>query len=200
MTPPWILTRVLPGLLVAAALTGAAWKIDSNGFHRAEAKYKLKIADNEIAQGKALRDAEIAAKARYDAQSRNALRQSELLIAAKTTIDAQTQQLKERSKDVSTHYREQPSAALQPVPGWIVTNGWLCDYNRAIGYGLPGAGPDADGVENPSCAADAFVPSGVSAERILVHHEEYGGYCRKLEQQIDGLNAHIEFIEGKQIK
>jgi hypothetical protein len=200
MMPPWILTRLLPGLLIAAALAGVAWKIDANGFDRAKNKYELQITNDKLTHSKALQEAEIAAKARYDAQNRNSLRQSELLIAAKTTIDAQTQQLKERSKNVSTHFRERPSAALQSVPGWIVTNGWLCDYNRAIGYGLPGAGPDTGGVENPACAADAFVPSGVSAERILVHHEEYGGYCRKLEQQIDRLNAHIEFIEGKPTK
>jgi hypothetical protein len=200
MIPPWILTRVLPGLLIAAAFAGAAWKIDANGYDRAEAKYLLQIATDKAAHNKALADAAAEAKVKYDAQLKNGLRQSELLIAAKTTIDAQTQQLKERSKDVSNHYREQPSAALQPVPGWIVTNGWLCDYNRAIGYRLPGAGTDTGGTENPACAADAFVPSGVSAERILAHHEEYGGYCRKLEQQIDGLNAHIEFIEGKPIK
>jgi hypothetical protein len=195
-----LITYVLAGLAVAAVIAAGVSAIDQNGYDRAEAKYLLQIAKDKAAHSKALADAAAEAKAKYDAQARNALRQSELLIAAKTTIDAQTQQLQERSKDVSTQYREQPDAALQPVPGWIVTNGWLCDYNRAIGYGLPGTGADASGVENPACAADPFGPSGVSAERILVHHEEYGSYCRKLEQQVDSLNAHIEFIEGKPIK
>lgn len=195
-----LIAYVAAGLAITAAIAAGVSAIDQHGYDRAEAKYLLQIAKDKAAHSKALADAAAEAKTKYDAQVKNALRQSELLIAAKTTIDAQIQQLKERSKDVSTLYREQPSAALQPVPGWIVTNGWLCDYNRAIGYGLPNASTDTGGVENPACAADPFGSSGVSAERILVHHEEYGGYCRKLEQQIDGLNAHIEFIEGKPIK
>jgi hypothetical protein len=194
--------RALPGLVIAALLTVAAWAVERIGYNRAAVKYELRIANDKIKSDAALRKVELAAKVRFDEQSRNALRQSELLIAAKTTIDAQTQQLKERSKDVSTLYREQPSDALEPVPDWIVTSGWLCDYNRAIGYGLsgPDAGADSGGAENPACAADPFSPSGVSAERILAHHEEYGGYCRKLEEQIDRINAHVEFVERKPIK
>ncbi|KAF1043212.1 MAG: hypothetical protein GAK35_02304 [Herbaspirillum frisingense] len=38
-------------------------------------------------------------------------------------------------------------------------------------------GDDVD----PACQADPFAPSGVTATQILVHHEEFAAYTRKLE-------------------
>jgi hypothetical protein len=202
MMPAWLTTPLSKFLLVAAVLGGAAWgitagvsAIDTNGYRRAESKYQLQIvtADKTRVEQARLADAEAARK--RDGEARNILRLSEQLITAKTVIDTQTKQLQERAHDVSTQYRPQPDAALMPVPDWIVTRGWLCDYNRAIGYSEPGAGAAVGGDAATACAADAFGPSGVSAERILSHHEQYGGYCRKLEQQVNVLLDHIEFVE-----
>lgn len=195
MIPRWLLTRVLPGLLVAALLAFISYRLDAHGYNRAETKYKAEIAATALAQSKAQLAADKEAKDRYDAQSKNMLRLSESLIDANVKVDALTKQLNERAHDVSTQYRARPDADLLPVPDWIVTHGWVCDYNRAIGDGVLGTGPAVGGTENPSCAADAFVPSGVSAERILEHHEEYGAYCRKLEEQVNRLIDDREFIE-----
>lgn len=192
--------KLLPGLLLAlvvAALLGAAGvAVDRFGYSRAETKYQGEIAALKRAHAEAMLKAEREARATFESQNRNLLRQTEALIDAKATIDAQTRELqKERAKNVSTLYREVPDEPLRPVPGWIVTNGWLCDYNRAIGYGVSDPASGDAGVEEEACKADAFAPSGVTAEEILRHHAEYGGYCRKLEQQIDRLVDHIECIE-----
>jgi hypothetical protein len=199
-----ILSRVVPAGAIAVALVGSVWLIDhradTRGYNRAEQQYKAQIADMKLSQAVDLQKAQRGEQTRRDAQSRNALRQSELLIAAKEKIDAQSKQLQERAPHVSTLYRQAPSAALQAVPDWLVTHGWVCDYNRATGDDLPAAAAGASGTEDPSCAADPFGPSAVSAERILLHHEEYGAYCRKLEEQRDRLIGHIEFIEGKPIQ
>lgn len=201
--PAWISSRLVQGLLILAAIAAVAAsidvmvsRIDARGYERAEADGNRKIADLKADQLEALRKAEAAARERFEAQNRNMLRLSERLIAASTTIDKQTKQLQERAKNVSTLYRPQPDAALVSVPGWIVTHGWVCDYNRAIGYDMSGSGAGVGGTQNPSCATDPFGRSAVTGERILIHHEEYGGYCRKLEEQVNHLIDHLDFIEG----
>lgn len=198
-----IKSEFVKALMVLAALGALAWgisrgvsAIDAAGYQRAEAIYQKQIADIRTAQATEVLRTEREQRARSEAQNRNMLRLSEQLITAKTTIDAQTKKLQERGHDVSTQYRPQPGAALQPVPDWIVTRGWVCDYNRAIGYATAGAATAVGGDAAAACAADAFSPSYVSAERILIHHEEYGGYCRKLEQQVNVLLDHLEFLES----
>jgi hypothetical protein len=207
MIPTWLTSPLAKFLLVVAVLCGVAWgiswgvhAIDENGYTRAESKYKLQIANDDEKRAETVRLAEAAAQAERDDQARNAIGLAERLMAAKGQIDVLNKRLQERAKNVSTLYRPQPDAALLPVPGWVVTHGWLCDYNRAIGYAMPEAGAAASGIESPSCAADPFGPSSVTGEQILVHHEEYGGYCRKLEEQVKALLDHIDFIEGHQNK
>lgn len=195
MMSTWLNSRLAlyggAGLMVVGVLLG----VDHNGYRRAETKYKLTLADMRSRQLLALRAAEIKAKEQYTAQSKNTMKLAERLIAANTTIDSQNKQLRERANDVSTRYRNQVDAALQPIPSWIVTHGWVCDYNRAIGYILPSSRAGISGIESTSCTTDAFSASGVTAERILLHHEEYGAYCRRLEEQLNSLIDHVEFIE-----
>lgn len=191
--PAWLTSRFMQALILLGTVGMLGWgvwrgveAIETRGYERAEAKYLRQLTE-----------AKSAALDRYDMQNRNMLRLSEQLITAKTTIDAQTKKLQERANDVSTRYRPQPDAALQPVPGWIVTRGWVCDYNRAIGYGQPDDSSAVSGDAAATCAADPFAPSDVGAREILVHHEEYGGYCRKLEKQVNVLLDHIDFLEGR---
>ena len=192
-----ILTRVLPAALLVGAVGCAVYRIDHNGYLRAETLYKGLIAVADRAAADAKLAAQAAAQKKYEAEAKRAFRLSVSLADANIVIDKQERQLTERAKNVSTTYRIAPSAPLLPVPGWIVTNGWVCDYNRAIGYGLSPTGSGPSGDESPSCSSDAFGPSGVSAERILQHHEEYGAYVRKLEQQVNRLIDHLEFIESE---
>jgi hypothetical protein len=197
-----IVSRVVPGLILAALLAGAVYKIDERGYARAKTKYEAEISVLKLSHLSAVRNAELEANQRFVAQNHNMLRLSESLIAANATIDAQLKKLQERTRDVSTLYRPQPSAPLQSIPDWIVTHGWVCDYNRAIGYGASPVEDSASvsGAENTSCTAEPFSASQVSAERILAHHEEYGAYCRKLEQQVDRLIRHIDFVESEKSK
>jgi hypothetical protein len=197
MIPASIMEKVLPGLIIAAVLAFGAYKIDQHGYKRATAECSVTITKMKDDQEQADQAAAQKAKVNMDAQNKNLLRLSESLITANQQIEAQAGQLKERVHDVSTQFRLQPTAALQPVPDWVVTRGWVCDYNRAIGYGngVPGDGTAAGGAEDTSCASDAFSPSGISAQRILWHHEQYGTYCRKLEEQLNAILDHEDFVE-----
>ena len=190
--------RVIAGTaLLATVVIG----IDHYGYQRAESKYLLQIAKQKSDAETALKLAEAARDARYAAQNRSMLWLTEQLIAANNVIDVQKIKLQERARDVSTQYRPQPDAALLTVPGWIVTNGWLCDYNRAIdsiGYGLPQAGTAIDRTEDPACQADPFTVSAITAEQILIHHEEYGAYTQSLEQQINRLLDYENEIQEAQ--
>lgn len=190
IVPMW-----LKALIIAAALGAAVYFVDANGYGRAKGKYELQIARSDKLRADEARIADAEHEQNLEEQASNVLRLSEQLITANATIDAQTARLNERATNVSTFYRPQPQAALLPVPGWIVTHGWVCDYNRAIGYSVPGAGAAVGGIESPSCAADAFGPSAVIGSGILVHHEQYAAYCRKLEKQVNALLDQYEFIE-----
>lgn len=194
----WI--GVLAVIAVAAhwALNRYEAKFDAEGFARADNMHKLQNASDAAARLQAQLEADAEARAKLDKESANVLALSKQLVVAARKIDDQTKKLNERANDVSTLYRPSPQAELTPVPGWIVTNGWVCDYNRAIGYGYAEDGTAVGGDDNPSCAPDAFGRSAVKAADILAHHNEYGAYCRKLEQQVDKLLDHAEYIEGNQ--
>lgn len=203
----YIFAALILGALGLGIVRGVS-AIDAHGYARAVGDKDREIARlntehaQEIASIKARQQAEAARaeaaeKQKLAAQARNITYLSEQLIAANARTDALNKQLQERKNDVSTLYREQPGAALLRVPDWTVTNGWVCDYNRALGYSVPGAGAAVGGAADAACAADPFSRSAVSAERILGHHEEYGAYCQKLEQQVNALLDHIEFVEGK---
>lgn len=205
--PPWLISPLAKFLLVAAILGGAIWgivsgvkAIEANGYNRAESKYKLQIADADKVRADETRRAKVANDKQRGDEAKNILKLSGELIASNSAIDLLTKRLQERAFNVSTLYRSQSNAGLLPVPGWIVTHGWVCDYNRAIGYAVPGTGPAVGGNESASCAPDPFERSAVTGERILSHHEEYGGYCRKLEEQVNALLNHIEFVERNQRK
>jgi len=179
-----------------AALCGIAYVIDANGYDRAEAKYKLQASEAKKNADDALLLAQKRDADKYAAQTRSVVNLSEQLITANTTIDAQKSKLNERAHDVSTQYRPAVGAPLIAVPAWVVTNGWLCDYNRAIGYGVPQAGAVVSGAEDPACQADAFAPSAVTSEQILQHHEAYGAYTQKLEQLVGRLVDYATMIDG----
>lgn len=205
--PPCLVSPLAKFLLVAAILGGLAWgiasgvkAIDANGYTRAESKYKLQIADADKARADEVQRADKETAQKRVDEARNILRLSEQLITAGTTIDTLTKHLQERVSNVSTQYRPHPDAGLLPVPGWVITHGWVCDYNRAIGYAMSGTDAAVSGDEDPSCTADPFSRSAVTAERILVHHEDYAAYCRKLEEQVSVLLNHIDFVERNQSK
>jgi hypothetical protein len=206
------LVKYLGAIAFAAVLTaGVSWVVSSaiarhdarvyeNGYHEAESKYKLQIAaDDKKRAEEAFRAKQEQEKKRL-AQEENIRDLSHQLIESNAAVDVLTKRLQERASNVSNFYRAQPGSGLLAVPRWIVTHGWVCDYNRAIGYGLSGAGAVVRGDENPSCAADAFGRSEVTGERILAHHEDYAAYCRKLEKQVDVLLDHIEFVERNKSK
>ena len=190
----------LKGIAAIALIAFLGYSVDHHGYARAKAEYELKIAKSELQAETALGKAKSEDANRYAAAQRSILNLTERLIAADQTVDAQKAQLQKRAKDVSTTYRPAPTAALAPVPGWIVTNGWVCDYNRAAGYatgnGVQEAGATIAGDADTTCEADPFVPSGVTAEQILLHHEEFGAYTVKLEERLQRWADYADQQQG----
>lgn len=191
----------LKGIAAIVLIALLGYSIDHHGYARAASEYQLKIADSELKAEKALGIAKNEEAERRSAQQRTILNLTEQLIAANQTIDAQTSQLKTRAKNVSTIYRPTPAADLAPVPGWIVTNGWVCDYNRAAGYptgdGVQQTGAAISDTADPACQADPFAPSGVTATQILEHHEEFAAYALKLEQLIQRWADYSDALQGE---
>lgn len=99
----------------------------------------------------------------------------------------------ERIAHVSTQYRPAPGAAPVPAPRFIVTCGWLRDFNAALGTGLPAtagcrATPGAQAAAWPAPGADAeLLESGVSAADILAHARDYGAWALANLAQLNAL-------------
>ncbi len=195
---PLTLRRCL-GLALFAAILWGLWEVDKNGYNRATLQYQAQIVKDKAAMDKAAQAAKDAAQIKLDAQAQTLRVQETGLIMAGEKIDALTKILKGRSHAESTQYRATPTANLASLPDWIVTNGWLCDYNRAIdGSGaLPEAATTTPGTDDPACQADPFSPSGTSAESILNHHIEYAAYTAKLDAQLTAVLNYFEFLKGQ---
>jgi len=119
----------------------------------------------------------------YRQQVTRANQAEERFLGAQDQIATLKQQLSERIAHVSTQYRPAPGAAPVPAPRFVVTCGWLRDYNLALGADLPA--PDAcraaSGAQEtawPAPGSDAeLLESGVRAADILAHARDYGAWA-----------------------
>ncbi|MBB4819253.1 hypothetical protein HNP29_002643 [Pseudomonas alcaligenes] len=138
----------------------------------------------QVNQAHAEARAQVSAEAlvRYRQQVARANQAEEVLLNAQDQIAALMSQLSERITHVSTQYRPMPGAAAVPAPRFLVTCGWLRDYNLALGAGVPApaacrATSGADEAAWPAPGADAeLLESGVSAADILAHARDYGAW------------------------
>lgn len=89
----------------------------------------------------------------------------------------------ERIAHVSNQYRPAPGAAPVPAPRFVVTCGWLRDFNAALGASVPApagcrAAAGAAPATWPAAGSDAeLLESGVSAADILAHARDYGAWA-----------------------
>ncbi|BBT16242.1 hypothetical protein WP8S17C03_22910 [Metapseudomonas otitidis] len=138
----------------------------------------------QVNQAHAEARAQVAAEAlvRYRQQVARANQAEQVLLNAQDQIATLTSQLSERITHVSTQYRPMPGAAAVPAPRFVVTCGWLRDYNLALGASLPApaacrATSGAYEAAWPTPGADAeLLESGVSAADILAHARDYGAW------------------------
>ncbi|MCY1530221.1 hypothetical protein D9M68_653990 [compost metagenome] len=125
--------------------------------------------------------------------------QAELtLLNAQDQITDLKHQLSERIPHVSNQYRPAPGAAAVPAPRFVVTCGWLRDYNLALGASLPApavcrAAARSEEAAWPAPGSDAeLLESGVRATDILAHARDYGAWALT---NLAHLNALIDLHE-----
>ncbi|CAD5107221.1 lysis protein [Zestomonas carbonaria] len=130
----------------------------------------------------------------YRQQVERANQAEQLFLNAQDEIYQLRQQLtQERIAHVSTQYRPAPGAAPVPAPRFVVTCGWLRDFNAALGARVPApaACRTASGAEKaawPAPGADAeLLESGVSAADILAHARDYGSWALSNLAQLNAL-------------
>jgi len=99
----------------------------------------------------------------------------------------------ERIAHVSNQYRPAPGAAPVPAPRFVVTCGWLRDFNAALGASVPAparcrAAAGAAPATWPAAGSDAeLLESGVSAADILAHARDYGAWALTNLAQLNAL-------------
>ncbi|SIP89764.1 lysis protein [Aquipseudomonas alcaligenes] len=175
--------------LLLMALFAAALAI--NGFAMYESGRRTAKAEGESAlQSLRLEYADQARRAAqenlvlYRQQVERANQAEQQYLDAQGEIGQLQHQLnQERIAHVSNQYRPAPGAAPVPAPRFVVTCGWLRDFNAALGASVPaparcraaaGAAPAAW----PAAGTDAeLLESGVSAADILAHARDYGAWA-----------------------
>lgn len=121
--------------------------------------------------------------------------QAELVyLDAQDEIGRLKQQLtQERINRVSTQYAPARGAAPVAAPRFVVTCGWLRDFNAALGATAPapaGCRAYAGSQETawPAPGSDAeLLESGVTAADILAHARDYGAWALAIRAQLNAL-------------
>ncbi|WP_275629823.1 lysis protein [Pseudomonas sp. 273] len=183
--PSWLRLAgplVLAGLFLGTLVISGEHQFDL-GYSTAKAQGDKAVAD--LREQYATDRAEAAQDnlLEYRQQVTRANQAEERFLGAQDQIATLKQQLSERIAHVSTQYRPAPGAAAVPAPRFVVTCGWLRDYNLALGADLPA--PDAcraaSGAQEtawPAPGSDAeLLESGVRAADILAHARDYGAWA-----------------------
>lgn len=131
--------------------------------------------------------------------------QAELVfLDAQDEIGRLKQQLtQERINRVSTQYTPARGAAAVAAPRFVVTCGWLRDFNAALGATAPAppncrATAGAQETAWPASGADAeLLESGVTAADILAHARDYGAWALA---NLAQLNALIDLHDDKEAR
>lgn len=173
---------VLVGLFATATLLIGKNQYDL-GFSTAKAQGDKALADLREQHAQQVAKAAQDNLLEYRQQVTRANQAEERFLGAQDQITTLKQQLSERIAHVSTQYRPAPGAAPMPAPRFVVTCGWLRDYNLALGADLPApvacrTATSAQAAAWPAPGSDAeLLESGVSAADILAHARDYGAWA-----------------------
>ncbi|WP_373389004.1 lysis protein [Pseudomonas alcaligenes] len=185
----WLLLILL--FAVAFWLHGSGMYDSGYGKAQAEGESALQSLRLEYAEQSLRASQENLASYRLQVQRAN---EAELrYLDAQGEIRQLQQQLtRERIAHVSTQYRPAPGTAPVPAPRFVITCGWLRDFNAALGARMPapagcrGAAGAAPGAW-PAAGSDAeLLESGVSAADILAHARDYGAWALTNLAQLNG--------------
>ncbi|WP_435609893.1 lysis protein [Pseudomonas knackmussii] len=188
----WAGPLVLVGLFLAAIVTIGESQYDL-GYATAKAEGDKALAELREQHAKESTKAAQDNLLEYRQQVTRANQAEERFLGAQDQIATLTKQLSERIAHVSTQYRPAPGAAPVPAPRFVVTCGWLRDYNLALGADLPApaacrsaASPEATAWAAPGSDAE-LLESGVSAADILAHARDYGAWALANLAQLNAL-------------
>lgn len=195
VAPNWL--RALIPVLVCAALVATVMlnghaRYDE-GFKKAKADGDKALAELRVQHANERTKAAQDSLQQYQQQVARANQAEERFLSAQDQIDNLQHQLSERIAHVSTQYRPAPGAAPVPAPRFVVTCGWLRDYNRALGADLPAPAAcrspaSAEETTWPAPGADTeLLESGVSAADILAHARDYGKWALTNLAQLNAL-------------
>lgn len=179
--------------IVALAMVVSSQARYDDGFKKAKADGDKALAELREQHANERTKAAQENLLQYQQQVTRANQAEERFLGAQDQIDNLQHQLSERIAHVSTQYRPAPGAAPVPAPRFVVTCGWLRDYNRALGADLPApaACRSPAGTEEatwPTPGADAeLLESGVSAADILAHARDYGKWSLTNLAQLNAL-------------
>ena len=185
-------------LLLIITFAAAFWVNGSamydSGYRTAKAEGESALQSLRLEYSEQSRRAAQEHLAHYRQQVERANQAEQLFLDGQAQIQQLQSQLnQERIAHVSTQYRPTAGAAPVPTPRFVVTCGWLRDYNAALGASVPAparcrvaAGAEAGAW--PSTGADAeLLESGVSAADILAHARDYGAWALTNLAQLNAL-------------
>ncbi|WP_312481056.1 lysis protein [Stutzerimonas nitrititolerans] len=165
-----------------------------DGFGTAKAKGDEALAELRGEHDKLRADAAEQNLVLYRQQVERANQAGQVLLRAQDEISRLKQQLtQERINRVSTQYTPARGAAPMAAPRFVVTCGWLRDFNAALGATAPAppgcrAYAGAQEAAWPAPGSDAeLLESGISAADILAHARDYGAWALANLAQLNAL-------------
>lgn len=186
------------GVAASLLFAGFVWFIQDGAYKRghsaAQAKGEKAVADLREEHQKLRADAAEQNLVLYRQQVERANQAELVFLDAQDEIGRLKQQLtQERINRVSTQYAPARGAAPVAAPRFVVTCGWLRDFNAALGATAPAppgcrayAGSQEAAWPAPSSDAE-LLESGVTAADILAHARDYGAWALAIRAQLNAL-------------
>lgn len=186
------------GVAASLLFAGFVWFIQEGAYQRgrstAQAKGDKALADLREEHQKLRANQAEQNLVLYRQQVERANQAELVFLDAQDEIGRLKQQLtQERINRVSTQYTPVRGGAAVAAPRFVVTCGWLRDFNAALGATAPAppgcrayAGSQEAAWPAPSSDAE-LLESGVTAADILAHARDYGAWALANLAQLNAL-------------
>lgn len=192
----WLGERIylVLGVLLVLALYMYGERRHDAGFSTAQAEGDKALAQLRGQHDRLRADAAEQNLVLYRQQVERANQAEQVFLDAQDRIGQLQQQLtQERIARVSTQFTPARGAAPVAAPRFVVTCGWLRDFNAALGATAPApascrAYAGAQAAAWPAPGSDAeLLESGVAATDILAHARDYGAWALANLAQLNAL-------------
>jgi hypothetical protein len=192
----WLIDNWYLAAIAAFALLGFTHgqSMYDEGYEKAQAQGAAAIAELRLEHQTLRANAYEQNLLVYRQQVERANQAEQVFLDAQDEIGRLKQQLtQERIARVSTQYTPARGADPLPAPRFVVTCGWLRDFNAALGAHTPAPGAcraiaDSQETAWPAPGSDAeLLESGVAAADILAHARDYGAWALANLAQLNAL-------------